>query len=197
MKTTQSDLLELILPGLRIAPLLQKDLDDAQAHLDDLTKPQGSLGRLEDLAQRLYAMSGGQAPISVSPAIMLTVAGDHGVADQGVSPFPKAVTRQMVQNFFNNGAGVNVLCKTSGMDLRVVDAGCDGGPYEPHAILIERRLGDGTADMSQGPAMSRETCLKGLRMGVELAHQLADNGYRCLGVGEMGIANSTAGTALY
>ena len=197
MKTTQSDLLELILPGLRIAPLLQKDLDDAQAHLDDLTKPQGSLGRLEDLAQRLYAMSGGQAPISVSPAIMLTVAGDHGVADQGVSPFPKAVTRQMVQNFFNNGAGVNVLCRTSGMDLRVVDAGCDGGPYEPHAILIERRLGDGTADMSQGPAMSRETCLQGLRMGVELAQQLADEGYRCLGVGEMGIANSTAGTALY
>ena len=170
MKTTQSDLLELILPGLCIAPLLQ----------DDLTKPQGSLGRLEDLAQRLYAMSGGQAPISVSPAIMLTVAGDHGVADQGVSPFPKAVTRQMVQNFFNNGAGVNVLCKTSGMDLRVVDAGCDGGPYEPHAILIERRLGDGTADMSQGPAMSRETCLKGLRMGVELAHQLADHFMLCV-----------------
>ena len=63
MKNTQSDMLELILPGLRIAPLLQKDLDDAQAHLDDLTKPQGSLGRLEDLAQRLYAMSGGQTPI--------------------------------------------------------------------------------------------------------------------------------------
>ena len=197
MNTTQSNHLELILPGLSIAPLLQKDLDAAQAHLDDLTKPQGSLGRLEDLAQKLYAISGGQTPINVSPAIMLTVAGDHGVADQGVSPFPKAVTRQMVQNFFNNGAGVNVLCKTSGMDLRVVDAGCDGGPYEPHDILIERRLGDGTADMSQGPAMSRETCLKGLRMGVELAQQLADEGYRCLGVGEMGIANSTAGTALY
>ena len=197
MNTTQSNMLELILPGLNIAPLLEKDLDAAQAHLDDLTKPQGSLGRLEDLAQKLYAISGGQTPIKVSPAIMLTVAGDHGVADQGVSPFPKAVTRQMVQNFFNNGAGVNVLCSTSGMDLRVVDAGCDGGPYEPHPILIERRLGDGTADMSQGPAMSRETCLKGLRMGVELAHQLADQGYRCLGVGEMGIANSTAGTALY
>ena len=148
MNTTQSNHLELILPGLSITPLLQKDLDAAQAHLDDLTKPQGSLGRLEDLAQKLYAISGGQTPINVSPAIMLTVAGDHGVADHGVSPFPKAVTRQMVQNFFNNGAGVNVLCQTSGMDLRVVDAGCDGGPYEPHAILIERRLGDGTADMS-------------------------------------------------
>jgi len=89
MNTTQSNLLELILPGLSIAPLLEKDLDAAQTHLDDLTKPQGSLGRLEDLAQKLYAMSGGQTPISVSPAIMLTVAGDHGVADQGVSPFPR------------------------------------------------------------------------------------------------------------
>ena len=196
-KNATTPLLDDILPGLRIPALLQENLDAAQAHLDDLTKPQGSLGRLEELAQRLFAISGGQAPIIVSPAIMLTVAGDLGVAAQGVSPFPKAVTRQMVLNFFNNGAGVNALCHASGMDLRVLDAGCDGGPYPPHDILIERRLGDGTADMSQGPAMSREICLKGLRMGVELAHELADKGYRCLGVGEMGIANSTAGTAIY
>lgn len=197
MKTSPTDLLKTILPDLHIAPLLAKDMEAAQAHLDDLTKPRGSLGRLEDLAQRLYAMSGGQTPLDVAPAIMLTVAGDHGVAAQGVSPFPQAVTRQMVLNFFNNGAGVNALCRASGMDLRVVDAGCDGGPYPPNDILIERRLGDGTADMSQGPAMSREVCLKGLRMGVELARDLADKGYRCLGVGEMGIANSTSGTALY
>ena len=73
-------------------------------------------------------MAGGVTPLSVSPALMLTVAGDHGVTAQGVSPMPQAVTRQMTRNFLNGGAGVNVLCRSSGMDLRVVDAGCAGGP---------------------------------------------------------------------
>ncbi len=189
--------LERIFPDLSIEPLRQQDMDTAQAHLDNLTKPKGSLGRLEDLARRLYAMREGQLPLRVSPALMLTVAGDHGVAAQGVSPFPQAVTRQMVQNFFEGGAAINVLCRSTGMDLRVVDAGCAGGPFEAHPILLECRLGDGTADMTFGPAMSVETCLKGLRAGVKLAHDAADKGYQCLGVGEMGIANSTAGTALY
>lgn len=198
MKTTSScSLLDAVVPGLRIDAPRRKDAEAAQARLDSLTKPQGSLGRLEELARRLCAMRGGGEALSVSPAIMLTVAGDHGVAAQGVSPFPQAVTRQMVRNFLNGGAGVNALCRATGMDLRVVDAGCAGGPYEPHPMLLERRLGDGTADMSLGPAMRREVCLRGLRMGVELAGLLADEGYMCLGVGEMGIANSTAATALY
>lgn len=189
--------LEALFPGLRIEAVRREDLDAAQAHLDNLTKPRGSLGRLEELAARLYAMSGGRLPLSVSPALMLTVAGDHGVAAQGVSPFPQAVTRQMVMNFCNGGAAVNVLCRCGGLDLRVVDAGCAGGPFAPHPMLLDRRLGDGTADMSRGPAMSRETCLHGLRLGLELAAVAAREGYRCLGTGEMGIANSTAGTALY
>ncbi|MBE6442378.1 MAG: nicotinate-nucleotide--dimethylbenzimidazole phosphoribosyltransferase [Desulfovibrio desulfuricans] len=197
MNATAPSLLEQISPGLHIAPVRQEHLDAAQAHLDDLTKPRGSLGRLETLARRLYAMSRGRTPLAVAPAVMLTVAGDHGVAAQGVSPFPQAVTRQMVQNFFHGGAAVNALCRASGMELRVVDAGCRGGPFAPHPLLLDRRLGDGTADFSRGPSMSRETCLKGLRAGVELARELADAGYRCLGTGELGIANSTAATALY
>ena len=128
------------LPGLFIRPLESSLLEKAQAHLDNLTKPRGSLGRLEELGRRLYAMAGGVTPLSVSPALMLTVAGDHGVTAQGVSPMPQAVTRQMTRNFLNGGAGVNVLCRSSGMDLRVVDAGCAGGPYEPHELLIDRRL---------------------------------------------------------
>ena len=194
---TSASALERIFSGLSIEPLRQQDLDAAQAHLDNLTKPKGSLGRLEDLARRLYAMGEGQLPLRVSPALMLTVAGDHGVAAQGVSPFPQSVTRQMVQNFFAGGAAINVLCRSTGMDLRVVDAGCAGGPFAPNSILLECRLGDGTADMTLGPAMSVDTCLEGLRAGVKLAHDAADKGYRCLGAGEMGIANSTAGTALY
>ena len=141
-------------------------------------------------------MAGGVTPLSVSPALMLTVAGDHGVTAQGVSPMPQAVTRQMTRNFLNGGAGVNVLCRSSGMDLRVVDAGCAGGPYEPHELLIDRRLGDGTADISKGPAMSRETCLQGLRHGIALVEEFADKGYRCFGTGEMGIGNSTPATAI-
>lgn len=189
--------LEHFFPGLRIEPLRQQDMVAAQAHLDNLTKPRGSLGRLEDLARRIYAMRRGQTPLSVSPALMLTVAGDHGVAAQGVSPFPQAVTRQMVQNFFDGGAAINVLCRSTGMDLLVVDAGCAGGPFAAHPILLDRRLGNGTADLSLGPAMSIDVCLAALRTGIELAHDAADKGYQCLGVGEMGIANSTSGTALY
>ena len=188
---------ERLFPGVRIERPQREHLKAAQAHLDNLTKPRGSLGRLEELARRLYAMRRGELPLSVSPALMLTVAGDHGVAAQGVSPFPQAVTRQMVMNFLRGGAAVNVLCRCAGMDLRVVDAGCAGGPFAPHPMLLDRRLGDGTADMSRGPAMSREACLSGLRRGMELAAEAAGRGYRCLATGEMGIANSTAGTALY
>lgn len=188
-------------PCLPIVAVRPEDAAIAQAHLDNLTKPRGSLGRLEELARRLCAMRArtrlASDPLVVAPAVMLTVAGDHGVAMQNVSPFPQVVTRQMVQNFLDGGAAVNCLCRASGMDLRVVDAGCTGGPFSPHEMLLERRLGDGTADLSKGPAMSRETCLKGLALGMELAAEYARQGYQCFGTGEMGIANSTSGAALY
>lgn len=192
-----NDLLQEISPDLHIEPISDAHVRTAQAHLDNLTKPQGSLGRLEELACRLFAMRQGRTPLSVAPAMMFTVAGDHGVAAQGVSAFPQAVTRQMVQNFLNGGAAINVLCRTAGMELRVVDAGCVGGPYASHPLLLDRRIADGTADMTQGPAMRREQCLAALRHGVALANEAADLGYVCLGAGEMGIANTTAATALY
>ncbi|MBQ9405892.1 MAG: nicotinate-nucleotide--dimethylbenzimidazole phosphoribosyltransferase [Desulfovibrio sp.] len=197
MHTKHISLLESISPGLHIDPLDQEHIHAAQNHLNSLTKPRGSLGRLETLACRLFAISSGALPLSVSPALMLTVAADHGIAAQHVSPYPQAVTRQMVQNFLHGGAAINVLCNISGLDLRIVDAGCCGGAFPQHPMLVDRRLGDGTADFSQGSAMQRMTCLKGLRMGVELAQKTIQSGYRCLGIGEMGIANSTAATALY
>lgn len=189
-------LLAEILPDLRIVPVDEAALEAAQQHIDQLTKPRGSLGRLEELARRLAAMRPDVRPLAVSPAMMLTVAGDHGVTAQGISPCPQIVTRQMVANFCAGGAGVNVLSRTSGMDLRVVDAGCAGGPFASHPMLVDCRLGDGTADMTQGPAMSRETCLEGLRRGVELARELAARGYVCFAAGEMGIGNSTAAAAV-
>ena len=184
-------------PACQVSSLEPCWLQRAQQRLDSLTKPQGSLGRLEALARRLYAMRQGQLPLQVSPALMLTVAADHGVAAQRVSPFPQAVTRQMVMNFLQGGAAVNALCSCAGMDLRVVDAGCIGGPFPPHPMLLDRHLGEGTADLSKGPAMSRKTCLAAIRNGMALAREAAGQGYACLAVGEMGIANTTAATALY
>ncbi len=184
-------------PPLAVRPVRARDREAAKARLDSLTKPQGSLGRLEELAMRLAGMAAGAFPLAVAPARMFTAAGDHGVARQGVSPYPQAVTRQMVRNFLNGGAAVNALCAANGLDLRIVDAGCAGGPFAAHPLLIDRRMGDGTADMTAGPAMSRETCLNAVAAGRGLAAEAASQGFRCLATGEMGIANTTPATALY
>ncbi len=179
-----------------IAPPDRGALEAGQARLADLTKPPGSLGRMEDLALGLWRLQG-RLPLKVDPARIYTVAGDHGVAVQGVSPYPQEVTRQMVLNFLNNGAGINVFCNTAGIDQVVVDAGCLGEPFAPHPKLQARRVNSGTADFTQGPAMSREDCLRCLALGIELAESAAAEGIACLGTGEMGIANTTPATALY
>ncbi len=177
---------------------VQKDLEvAAKAHLDNLTKPQGSLARLEDTAKRIYCIQQGQKPLRVDPAHMFTVAGDHGVTEEKISLFPQEVTRQMVLNFLNGGAAINVLCRTAQMSLSVVDAGCVGGSFAPHENLIDKRLGDGTKNFAQEPAMSRETCIQALRHGIELAQEAATQGYVTLGIGEMGIGNTTPATALF
>ena len=168
----------------------------ANAHLDNLTKPRGSLGRLEELAARLFAIRGGKAPV-VDPARIYVCAGDHGVAAEGVSLFPQEVTRQMVANFLASGAGINVLAQTAGVDLRVVDAGCLGDPFPGHPRFAGSRVASGTANLATGPAMSRDTCVAALLLGVSLAAEGADEGIRALGTGDMGIANTTPSTALY
>ncbi|MFV0423131.1 nicotinate-nucleotide--dimethylbenzimidazole phosphoribosyltransferase [Oleidesulfovibrio sp.] len=169
----------------------------AQAHLDDLTKPLGSLGRLEELAMRLYCIQGGNRPLAADPARIYTVAGDHGVSLEGVSPFPQEVTRQMVMNFLNNGAGINVLCNTVGCEQFVVDAGSCGGAYPEHPRLIQRKIGAGTANLAKGPAMSREHCEQAVMLGIDLARMAHESGCRTVGTGEMGISNTTPSTALY
>lgn len=181
----------------QITPVDVSLLAQAQAHLDNLTKPKGSLGQLETVAARLFCIQKGERPLSVDPARMYTVAGDHGVAEENVSPFPQAVTRQMVQNFIDGGAAINILSRASGMNLLVVDAGCAGGPFEPHPQLRDARCGEGTANFTKGPAMNRETCITALLNGSELATQAAVAGCHVIGAGEMGIANTTSATALF
>jgi len=168
----------------------------AQTHQDSQTKPRGSLGVLEQVACRLVAIGGGNPP-RVDPARIYTCAGDHGVARQGVSLFPQEVTRQMVANFVASGAAINVLTRTAGVDLKVVDAGCLGGTFPDHSALVQRKVAPGTRDLSTEAAMSREECERALENGIALAEDARAEGIVTLGTGEMGIANTTPATALF
>lgn len=190
MTDTLKNILKMIVPADQsLAPA-------GQAHLDSLTKPQGSLGKLEDLALKMYVAQGGNPPAS-DPCRIYTIAGDHGVAKEGVSLFPQEVTRQMVLNFLNGGAGISVLAKTVGAELFVVDAGSCGGKYDDHPSLIQAKVAEGTANFAQGPAMTAEQCEKALMLGIDLADRAHAQGVRTLGTGDMGIANTTPSTALY
>ncbi len=175
---------------------------EAQRRLDSLTKPPGSLGRLEALARQIYRVQRSHvastvAPLAVDPARVYTVAGDHGIAAAGVSPYPQEVTRQMVLNFVGGGAGVNVLCRTAGVDIRVVDAGSAGDDFPESPGLVRRKIAPGTANLLDEPAMTHEQCLSALNLGLDLAAEADAEGIRCVGLGEMGIGNTTPSTALY
>ncbi len=179
-----------------VAPVDRSLAAAGQARLDNLTKPQGSLGRLEELALQLFLVQNGQKP-QADPCRVYTVAGDHGVVEEGVSLFPQEVTRQMVLNFVSGGAGINVLARTAGAELYVVDAGCLGGEFPEHPNLIQGKVAPGTANLAKGPAMTREQCLKAVLLGVDLADRALAAGVRVLGTGDMGIGNTTPSTALY
>lgn len=167
----------------------------AYTHLDNLTKPPRSLGRLEEIAARLFAIF--QGKVEPYPARIYTCAADHGVVEEGVSPYPQEVTRQMVLNFLQGGAGINVLCKTSGVDLKVVDVGVKGENFPIHPALIQKKIKPGTNNLVKTKAMSKKECLQALLLGIELAQEAKKEGINTLGTGEMGIGNTTASTALY
>ncbi len=169
----------------------------AQSHLDNLTKPLGSLARLEELAAQIYCIQKGQTPLQIDKVRMFTVAADHGIVAENIASYPQEVTRQMVMNFLAGGAGINVLCATNSIDLSVIDAGCVGGPFQDHEKLISLRLGEGTNNFAKQPAMTREICIKALMNGAELAIEAAKQGYKTICIGEMGIGNTTAATAIF
>jgi nicotinate-nucleotide--dimethylbenzimidazole phosphoribosyltransferase len=167
----------------------------ARQRQDSLTKPQGSLGRLEDLAAQLYAIQG-ELPLAVKPARMLTIAGDHGVVAEGVAACPQSVTLLMVNNFLRGGAAVNALCAAAGVDLRVVDVGVAADVPGNSPLLVRAKVARGTANLARGPAMSMAQCQQALETGVELALAARRDGVRVLGIGEMGIGNTTPSSAL-
>jgi nicotinate-nucleotide--dimethylbenzimidazole phosphoribosyltransferase len=199
-----------------IDPLDEAAMAETAARLDRLTKPPGSLGRLEDLAIRLAGITG-RPDAKVGRRAIVVAAADHGVARRGVSAYPAEVTAQMVANFVAGGAAINVLAAAVGASVTVVDAGvawpirskpsaasgdasgshanaAPGRPPGGHLIAVPIR--PGTADMTEGPAMSREEAVRAIAVGLELVGNLARDGVELIGVGEMGIGNTTAASAL-
>lgn len=164
-----------------------------QAQLDDLTKPQGSLGRLEELAKRYCLITGKDKPV-LKKKIIFTCAGDHGVTREGVSAFPAAVTPQMVYNFLRGGAGVNVLASHAGARVVVVDMGVDHD-FEPAEGLEIRKIAKGTENMAAGPAMTRDQAEASIMAGVDLVEQYRD-GLDIIGTGDMGIGNTTPSSTI-
>ncbi len=201
----------------KIPVINEKFYNFAQMRLDNLTKPPGSLGRLEEFARRLVAITENPMPVIDKKAIF-TFAGDHGVADEGVSAFPKEVTKQMVFNFLNGGAGINVLARHANAEVVVVDIGVDydftGGdspdstaplrsarkawdsPQRGIGGFVSKKVVMGTKNMRKGPAMTRDEATRCIDVGLELANEYAEKGYKIFGTGEMGIANTTPSSAI-
>ncbi len=164
-----------------------------QRRLDTLTKPQGSLGRIESLAVQLAGIAGTVEP-SVDPAVMVVMAADHGVAAEGVSAFPAEVTEQMVHNFIAGGAAINVLSRASGAAVQVVDIGVKAPMSLPG--LLSRKVRPGTDSMAKGPAMSQRDAVRAVEVGMEVTRRVVAEGARLIALGEMGIGNTTASSAV-
>ena len=168
---------------------------EATQHHRRLTKPPGSLGRLETVGVQLAGIASAMPPPLPRPAAVAVFAGDHGVHRQGVSPWPQEVTAQMVANFLGGGAAINVLARQAGAAVVVVDVGVAGElPDGPG--LLARKVRAGTGDLAVGPAMSIGDARRALDVGAEVATRLVDGGARCLVTGDMGIANTTPSAAL-
>ncbi|NNJ11819.1 nicotinate-nucleotide--dimethylbenzimidazole phosphoribosyltransferase [Chloroflexales bacterium ZM16-3] len=178
----------------KISPLDVAAMEAARARQDMLTKPQGALGRLEALSIQVAGITGAARPRLLKPAVVV-MAADHGVARQGVSPFPPEVTPQMVMNFLAGGAAINVLSRHVGAQVAVVDIGV-AADLPAHADLIARKIAYGTADLSAEPAMTRAQAQESLEVGIAVANELIDAGADILATGEMGIGNTTPSSAI-
>ncbi len=191
--TQLSPLLAATLQAVR--PLDEAAFMEAHERQERLTKPSGSLGILEDVAVQLAGLAGTCPPPLPQPAAVAVFAADHGVHAQGVTPWPQEVTAQMVANLLSGGAAVNAFADQLGARVVVVDVGVatDLGPLRG---LLDRKVRPGTADLSTGPAMSREEAAAAVDVGIEVARWLVAEGHRCLLTGDMGIANTTASAAL-
>jgi nicotinate-nucleotide--dimethylbenzimidazole phosphoribosyltransferase len=178
----------------RIGPIEPDIMEGAQKRLDSLTKPLGSLGRLEELAKRIAGITGRLNP-DLRNKVIVTLAGDHGVAEEGISAYPQEVTVQMVHNFVRGGAAINILAEHVGAKVVVVDMGVKAD-LEGCSSLLIKKIDYGTENFLKGPAMSREESLRSIEAGVQVVDELSENGLDILGIGDMGIGNTTPSSAI-
>ena len=168
--------------------------EKTQKRLDNLTKPQGSLGRLEELAKQVVEITKNENP-PVKNKVIFTMAGDHGVVKEGVSAFPAEVTAQMVYNFLRRGAGINVLAKHTGARVVVADMGV-ATDLNPHPELIIKKVDYGTKNILSGPAMTKDQAITSVETGIEIFEAELPKGIDIAGTGEMGIGNTTPSSAI-
>ena len=177
-----------------IKPLDKEAMAEARARQDTLTKPPGSLGRLEELSVQLAGIQGKTMPQIKHKAIMV-MAGDHGVVAEKIGNWPQEVTAQMVRNFLRGGAGINVIARQTGVRVIVVDMGV-ATDLKPDPNLLSKRIGCGTRNMALGPAMTAEQAVKAIETGIEIVATEVAKGLDIVGTGDMGIGNTTASSAI-
>jgi nicotinate-nucleotide--dimethylbenzimidazole phosphoribosyltransferase len=178
----------------KIKPLDSAAMQKAKLRQDDLTKPTGALGRLEDLSIQLAGISGQERP-SVARKAVIVMAADHGVAAEGTSAYPQEVTVQMLENIAAGGAAIDVLSRQYGVKVIAVDIGVKGDT-SAFKNVTHKKVAPGTKSMSRGPAMTQEEAVKALETGIELVNAEVKNGLDIVGTGEMGIGNTTASAAI-
>jgi nicotinate-nucleotide--dimethylbenzimidazole phosphoribosyltransferase len=170
-------------------------MEKARAHQDRLTKPRGSLGRLEELAIKIAGIRSEPHP-KLKRKRVVVFAGDHGVVDEGVSAYPQDVTAQMVLNFLSGGAGINAIAGCVGAEVEVVDVGVDFDFPELNGLVAEK-IRRGTRNLARGPAMTTEETIMALEVGIERANFARKKGIELIAGGDMGIGNTTSATALF
>jgi nicotinate-nucleotide--dimethylbenzimidazole phosphoribosyltransferase len=178
----------------QIKPIDKRYYEMAQARLDNLTKPQGSLGRLEEIVRCLVGITQSKDP-DISRKVIFVCAGDHGVAQEGVSAYPQEVTLQMVRNFLSGGAAINALAGHAGAEVVVVDLGVNHN-FGDIKGLLSKKVVYGTKNMTQGPAMTRTQAQRSIMAGIEVGLNYADKGKNVFAVGDMGIGNTTPSSAI-
>jgi len=170
-------------------------MEEARVHQDNLTKPKGSLGRLEELAVKICGIRAELNP-KLAKKRVVVFAGDHGVVSQGVSAYPKEVTSQMVYNFLNQGAGINAIASAVGAEVEVVDIGVDYD-FPDLPGLVKRKIRKSTRDFTQEPALTMEETIQAIEVGIERAKKAKAEGVGIIAGGDMGIGNTTSASCLF
>ncbi len=171
--------------------------EKARERVEHLLMPRRALGRLLEVGEKIAGITGYDA-MELGRKMVVVMAGDHGVTEEGVSAYPSEVTGQMVRGFAAGVAGINVLCRHAGIEVRVVDMGCraDFSDLVARGMVVDAKVGRGTRNMRRGPAMTRQEAVACIEKGAAIARELAAGGVRMLGTGDMGIGNTTPSTAI-